>query len=195
MEAKSRFYDRLISTINVIIENDLPPLEKINYETTHKLKKVIALLADSAPFKVNVSELSRKSGLSRDMLLRLLQTLNLANLLSFVRQAGAPTGHLTKTDKLYLNNTALLFALNTNPGAALGTARETFFVNQLSLNHKVNSVPKGDFLVDNRFIFEVGGKNKTKKQIAGMKQAFIAADDLEYGVENKIPLWLFGLLY
>ena len=195
MEVKGQFYERLISTINTVIENDLMAIDNINYQTTYKLRKLISFIADSVPFKVNISELSRKTALSRDVLLRLLKTLDEANLLKRIMQKGAPTGHLTKPDKIYLNNSTLLYALNSNQDLSVGTVRETFFMNQLIKDHYVLTSKSGDFLIDNRFTFEIGGRNKTKKQIAGLKNAFIAADDIEIGYENKIPLWLFGFLY
>jgi len=195
LEAKGQFYDRLINTVNIIIENDLQAIDRINYQTTVKLRKIMALIADSVPFKINISELSRKSGLSRDMLLRLLNSLDRANLINTLRQASSPTGHLTKPEKIYLNNTALLIALNTNENFSVGTGRETFFFNQLSQNHKVTYPKHGDFLIDEKYLFEIGGKDKTQKQIAGIENAYIAADDIEYGFGNKIPLWLFGFLY
>jgi len=195
IEAKGQFYDRLINTVNVIIENDLQTIENISYQTSYKLRKIIALIADIVPFKVNISELSRKSELSRDVLLRLLWTLDRANLINTLRQTSLPTGHLTKPEKIYLNNTALLKALHTGESISVGTARETFFFNQLSQRHKLTYPKKGDFLVDGTHLFEIGGKNKRYKQIAGIDRAFIAADDIEFGFGNKIPLWLFGFLY
>jgi predicted AAA+ superfamily ATPase len=195
IESKGQYYNRIINTINVIIENDLPSIENITYQTTGKLRKLVTLIADSVPFKINISELSRKTNISRDVLLRLLDLLNRANLITGIRQKGAPAGHLTKPDKIYLNNTALLFALNTNDHLSKGTIRETFFMNQLILNHKVNSIPKGDFYIDNKYTFEIGGKSKTKKQISGIKNAFVAADNIEHGYKVIIPLWLFGFLY
>lgn len=195
MDSEGQFYERLKSTINVIIENDLPSIENINYQTTQKLRKLISLIADSVPFKINISELSRKTSISRDVLLRLLYILERANLINGIRQKGAPTGHLTKPDKIYLNNTVLLNALNSNIKTSIGTVRETFFMNQLMLNHQVNSIVKGDFLIDHTYTFEIGGKNKTKKQIIGIENAFIAADNIEHGYKQTIPLWLFGFLY
>jgi len=195
IETEGQFYERLKNTINVIIETDLPSIENINYQTTQKLRKLISLIADSVPFKINISEFSRKTNISRDVLLRLLHLLERANLTKGIKQKGAPTGHLTKPDKIYLNNTVLLYALNSNIEASIGTVRETFFMNQLMLNHQVNSVSKGDFLIDNKYTFEIGGKNKTKKQIIGIKNAYVAADGIEHGYKDTIPLWLFGFLY
>ena len=110
-------------------------------------------------------------------------------------QKGAPTGHLTKPDKIYLNNTTLLYALNSNKDLSVGTVRETFFMNQLIKDHDVLTPKIGDFLIDHQFTFEIGGRGKTKKQITGLENAFIVADNIEVGYENKIPLWLFGFLY
>ena len=77
----------------------------------------------------------------------------------------------------------------------IGNVRETFFLNQLKCNHQIKAAAKGDFVVDNKFTFEVGGKSKTQEQIKGLKNAFIVSDDIESGVYNRIPLWLFGFLY
>ena len=89
----------------------------------------------------------------------------------------------------------MLYALNTNRELSIGTVRETFFMNQLILNNKVNSVAIGDFIVNNEYTFEIGGKNKTNKQISGIDKSYVVADDIEHGYRNIIPLWLFGFLY
>ncbi|MBI9068713.1 MAG: hypothetical protein JEZ09_15560 [Salinivirgaceae bacterium] len=101
---------------------------------------------------------------------------------------------MNKPEKIYLNNSNLIYALSGD-SANIGTVRETFFLNQLNVKHKVTYHSKADFLVDNKFIFEVGGKNKTQKQIAGLRNAFIVADNIEYAYKNTIPVWMFGFLY
>ena len=101
---------------------------------------------------------------------------------------------LNKPEKVYLNNPNLMFALTGNP-VNIGTLRETFFYNQLNVKHAVNFNDKGDFIIDKHLIFEVGGKNKTQKQIAGIENAYIAADNIEFAYKNTIPIWLFGFLY
>ena len=194
-EAKGQFYDRLISTINVVIEIDLQIIEGINYQTAYKLRQLVAVLADSVPFKVNVSELSRKVGLSRDVLLRLIGALDRANLVKGFHQEGSAVGYLTKPDKLYLHNTALLFALHSGKDDFAGTVRETFFMNQMIQSHQVKTSKSGDFYVDSKYTFEVGGKDKGFKQIAGKEDSYVVADNLELGYGNKIPLWLFGFMY
>ncbi len=194
-EVKSQYYERITNTINKIIENDLQIIENINYQTTYKLRQLVAVLADSVPFKVNISELSRKVGLSRDVLLRLLSALDRANLIKGIQQQGATSGYLTKPDKIYLNNTSLLYALNSNKKDIEGTMRETFFMNQLYKSHLVQTSKTGDFYINNKYTFEVGGKSKNFRQIAGINNSFVVADNLEVGFGNKIPIWLFGFMY
>ena len=194
-EVKVQFYERIINTINLVIESDLQIIENINYQTAYKLKQLVAVLADSVPFKVNISKLSREVGLSRDMLLELLTALDRANIIESIRMQGSSFGYLTKPDKIYMNNTALLYALHTGKENIEGTVRETFFVNQMFQSHKVKSSKNGDFLIDEKYIFEIGGKSKGFKQIADITNSFVVADNIELGYGNKIPLWLFGFMY
>jgi predicted AAA+ superfamily ATPase len=195
IDVSGKFHQRLVNTVNVIVESDLPSIDNITYHTSVKLRKLLSLIAESVPFKINISELSRKTELSRDMLLMLLKALERTKLLKALHQSGAPTGHLTKPDKLYIHNTSLLKALAMIDNPSVGTLRETFFMNQLILNHHLEIPKNGDFLVDRKYIFEIGGKNKTSSQIKNIKDAYIAADQIEIGYRNTIPLWLFGFLY
>ncbi len=194
-ETKALFYDRLTSTINVTIESELQIIEGINYNTAYKLRQLVSVLSDCVPFKVNISDLSRTVGLSRDVLLRLLKALDRANLIKEIPAAGSAMGYLTKPDKIYLNNTNLLFALNSGKESIEGTARETFFMNQMLQSHNVKSSKIGDFEIDNKYTFEIGGAKKGFTQIASVDNSYIAADNLEVGYGNKIPLWLFGMMY
>lgn len=194
-DIKGLYYERLKNTIDVIIENDLQIIENINYQTTHKLRQLIVLLADRVPFKVNISELSRIIGISRDSLLRLFEAMDRANLIIGIRPKGSMSGYLTKPDKVFLNNTSLLYALHTGDISIEGVARETFFVNQMVESHDIKSVSKGDFIIDSKYVFEIGGRKKGFKQIANITDSYIASDNLEIGIGNKIPLWLFGFLY
>lgn len=194
-DAKGQFFDRLMNTVNVIIESDLQIIEGINYQTAFKLRQLVAVLSDSVPFKVNISELSRKVGLSRDVLLKLITSLDRANLIKGLQQEGSAFGYLTKPDKIYLNNTALLYALNSGKNDIIGTVRETFFMNQMFKKNKVKSSKSGDFFIDGKYTFEIGGRSKSFDQIAKIEYSYIAADELEIGYGNKIPLWLFGFMY
>lgn len=194
-ESTAKFEQRLMSTVNVIIENDLMAIENFSYSTLINIRRILAFIADSVPFKPNISELGRKTGVSRDILLRLIDLLEKSDLLILLKQDSVPTGYLTKPEMIYLQNTALLYCLTQNQNPEKGTLRETFFVNQLRENHLVNTSRQEDFLVDNTYVFEIGGKNKTRKQISGMENSFVVQDDIEMGYKNFIPLWLFGFLY
>lgn len=194
-EVKVLFYDRILSTISMIVENDLQIIDKINPQTSYKLRQLLALLADSIPAKLNITNLSRTIGMSRDMLLRLLKSLDRANLIKGIKSEGSPVGDFTKPEMAYLNNSNLLYALKSGNDNFEGTVRETFFMNQLIKSHKINSAKNGDFLVDEKFIFEISGANKKYKQMASIKDSFIVADNIEHGIGSKIPLWMFGYLY
>ncbi len=194
IEGKTKYYERLERIINIIIENDLQAIVLIEYQTIMKIKKLLYVLAGIVPYKPNIAELSRRIVTHRDLLYRYLDLLNRANLISQLHADNNSISYMSKPEKVYLNNTTLIYALNED-NADPGTIRETFFMNQLSCRHEILYPHKGDFLVDNKYLFEVGGQNKTKKQIKGIENSFIAADGIEYGCENKIPLWMFGFLY
>ena len=193
LEETGKFREKLSAIINTVIEGDLPAIEKISYETVIKIKKLLMFIATSAPFKPNVSELSQKVMTSRDQLLKYLHLLERASMISMLKHQGIATSMLTKPEKVYLSNTNLFYPLDQR--ANIGSVRETFFQQQLRVQHHLSYTPRGDFLVDNKYVFEIGGKDKTNKQIAGIENAYIAADGIEYGFKNKIPLWMFGFLY
>jgi hypothetical protein len=193
-EGKTKYYERLETIVNMIIENDLPSMVEIEYQTILKIKKLLYILAGIVPYKPNIAELSRKIGTSRDLLSKYLELLDKANLIKQLHSDNKSISYMAKPEKIYLNNTTLMYVLNennTNPG----TIRETFFMNQLSCNHKISYPKSGDFLIDSKILFEIGGQNKTREQIKGIENSYIAADGIEYGFKEKFPLWLFGFLY
>ncbi|MEI7724693.1 MAG: AAA family ATPase [Bacteroidota bacterium] len=194
LEGIEYYHERLRAGINTIMETDLPSLENISYHSTVQIKKLLFILSESVPFTPNISELGRKMGLSRDVLLRYLFLLEKAELLFQLRRETRGISYLSKPEKIYLHNPNISFALSPQRPDT-GNLRETFLLNQLSVTHEVTWTEKGDFCVDNQYTIEVGGKNKNKKQIEGIPGSFIAADDIETGIGNKIPLWLFGFLY
>ena len=193
-EGKTKYYERLETIVNMIIENDLPSIIGIEYQTIIKIKKLLYILAGIVPFKPNIAELSRKVGTSRDLLTKYLDLLDKANLIKQLLSNSKGISYMAKPEKIYLNNTTLMYALNEN-NANSGTIRETFFLNQLSCQHEISYSKVGDFIIDNKYTFEIGGQNKTSGQIKGVENSYIAADGIEYGFKNKIPLWLFGFLY
>lgn len=194
-EAKALHSERLLQTVNAVLENDIPMVDKLNWQSITKLRKLLVLIAESVPFKPNISELAVKTSLSRDFLLHLLHLLEKSGLIRQVRQAGSPTGLLTKPEKIYLANPALLFSLAQNRVPETGTLRETFFVEQVGNRYSIEIHHKADFLVDSKYVIEVGGKNKSHHQLAELKDAFLAKDDIETGYKNSVPLWLFGFMY
>jgi len=195
LEAKAQHLERLRGTINTVIENDLFAIENFTWQTVSKLRKLLILIAESVPFKPNISELSIKTGISRDFLMHLLDLLDKSSLIRQIRQVGSPASILNKPEKIYLANPVLMFALSANRQPEKGTLRETFFAEQVGNRYSLQVPVNGDFLVDGKYTVEIGGKNKTSKQIAGINDAYIAKDDIEFGLNNSIPLWLFGFLY
>ncbi|OWK71898.1 hypothetical protein CBW18_05370 [Pedobacter sp. AJM] len=118
-----------------------------------------------------------------------------AKLINTLSAAGKSISTLQKPDKIFLENTNLSFALSPN-NTEKGSLREAFFMNQLTnAGHAINLPLKGDFYVNDQFTFEIGGKGKSTKQLTGIDNSFFAVDDMEAGIGNKIPLWMFGLLY
>jgi predicted AAA+ superfamily ATPase len=193
-ENEETYTQKLLSTINLTIEVDINAVENLNFETTIKLKKLLKSIATSAPFTPNITKLSEWIGLSRNSTVQAIKLLERAGMINELNKDNTGVGVLTKPEKLFLNNTNLMYALgkeNTN----IGNVRETFFLNQLNTLHTVNLSPNADFLVDHTYTFEIGGKNKKKTQIKAIENAYIAKDNIEIGYDKIIPVWLFGFLY
>jgi uncharacterized protein len=194
IEGEDAFHGKLRQTVNQVIETDLPAAAPIEYSAVHSIKKLLSILAEIVPYKPNIVKLSQQVGVSRETLIRYLYLLENADLISLLQPDAHGINKMNKPDKVFLNNSNLIRALapgHVNPG----TVRETFFLNQLRTYHLVTASQKGDFMVDNKYVFEVGGHRKSNKQITGLENAFVAADNIEFARGNKIPLWLFGFLY
>ena len=157
-------------------------------------KKLLYLLSQSVPFQPNVSQLSADLEVSRNTVMLYLNYLSESKLLNLLHSKSSSDAMLAKPEKVYLHHSNLLYAIGSN-SVNKGNERETFFYNQVNNAYRVEYSATGDFLVDRKYIFEIGGKSKSKKQIKNIKNSYVAADMLEYGFENKIPLWLFGFLY
>lgn len=194
LENKDSYVQKLIQTINLIIETDLNAIENITYEDSRKIKKLLIAIAQSAPFTPNISKLSERLGINRTFLINAIKLLNRADLVMELFKPTKGIGALTKPEKIYLNNTNLVLALG-NSSAETGALRETFFANQMKHIHEIHLAEKGDFLIDRKFTFEIGGKGKKTKQIRGVQNSYVVRDDMEIGNLNIIPLYLFGLLY
>lgn len=184
---------RLMNVVNRVIETDIPLYAKLNISSVVKMKRLLNVIAASVPFKPNVSKLAGILDISRETLNDYLEYMTRAKLLNALHESAQGIRGLGKVDKIYLENTNLSYALTLQP--EIGNIRETFFLNQLQVNHQVQTAAKSDFLIDGTYTFELGGKNKNKKQIENTPNAFVVKDDIEYGAFNVLPLWHFGLLY
>ncbi|NLE35592.1 MAG: ATP-binding protein [Bacteroidales bacterium] len=194
LEGIRYYHERLANTVNAILDTDLPAVSGITYGTILKIRKLLSVLAEAVPFTPNINELSGRVGISRDLLYRYLHLLEQAGLIYQLRRDSRGISMMSKPEKIYLHNTNLSQALTLHIPDK-GSERETFFLNQVSAMYKVNYPDRGDFVVEGRYTIEVGGRNKTGRQIAEAENAFIVKDDIEYGSDNTIPLWLFGFLY
>jgi uncharacterized protein len=193
-ENENNYRHRLLNTVNQILESDIMTVENITYPTLRKMKKLLAILSESVPFKPNISSLAEQLETKREMVNHFLDTLERASLLLLLKSSSSRASSFNKPDKVYLNNTNLMYALAEHQPDK-GSLRETFFFNQVSVHHPVTFPKAGDFLVSKKFLFEVGGKTKGRRQIKEVADAWVVSDDIETGSGKKIPLWLFGLMY
>jgi predicted AAA+ superfamily ATPase len=192
-ENPKRYSIKLNETINTAIEVDIPSIFKIKYEYIVNLKKLVKLICASEPFTLNIQELSSKIGIDRDTLYLYFEYLHRGKIFNVIRAKSKGDNIFSKPDKVYLNNPNLNHSYCSQ--ATRGMIRETIFTTFLKTNHELSIPKKGDFLVDETYLFEVGGKNKGFKQIKDIENSFVVADEIEIGFGNKIPLWLFGFLY
>lgn len=194
IEGRDVYPEKLLNTIDQILEVDLPAAVNIDYSSVRKLKRLLSVVSESVPFKPNFNKISTLTEVSRPTLSRLFELLERAQLINSLQTNVNGIRKLGKIDKVYLNNTNIMEVL-ASENVNKGNLRETFFLNQLTISHKVELPEAGDFIVDDKWIFEVGGKNKNSSQIKDLSNAFIVADDIENGYDKKIPLWVFGFLY
>ena len=190
---QSGYEIRLQHVVNQVLERDYPIIDDVTVATIEKTKKMLMVLAQSVPQMPTMSALYGQLETDRNQGLKMLYALGRADLLMLLTDKTKNLKSLSRPDKIFLHNPNLMYALGTN--IEIGTVRETFFLNQMSEVVPVYYPAKGDFLVDNRFLFEVGGANKTFEQIKDVPDSFLAVDNTETGYKNRIPLWLFGFLY
>ena len=184
---------RLNNVINQTIENDIPTYAKMSIATSRKLKQLLFIISQSVPFKPNYTEIGAAMECDRGTVADLAFYLEKARMLMSLRHQDDGMKNYGKPEKIYLGNTNLIYALSEGK-PEVGNLRETFFLSQMQVNQEVFASKAADFTIDGK-TFEVGGKSKNKKQIAEVKNAFVVKDDIEYGYENIIPLWHFGMSY
>ena len=184
---------RLGQIINLTLETDIPQFANLSVTTARKLKRLLLVIAESVPFKPNFVSLASKLEVSRNSLEEYLTFIEDAGLIARLRDQSAGIIGLGKVDKIYLDNTNLIYYLSEKE-PEIGNIRETFFLNQMRVNNAPVSSAVADFKID-KYTFEVGGKSKTLEQIKNTSNAFIVKDNIEYGYKNVVPLWAFGLNY
>jgi hypothetical protein len=187
------FENKLEQIIHQTMETDIPLYAKMNVSTGRKLKQLLSIISRSVPFKPNMTTLATSLASSRNNIADYLLYIEEAGMIAQLRDATGGIRGLGKVDKRYLDNPNLIYSL-ANDTPDKGNIRETFFLNQLRVKHDVISSPVSDFLIDD-ITFEVGGKNKSRKQIQDIENSYIAKDDIETGFRDTIPLWQFGLTY
>ena len=189
------YYALIEQTVNYVVDVELPQQRKVSPVNCRKIKALLNVLSQLVPYDVDISKLSSSIGLQRNTVIEYLNHLKDAKLLHLLFSDLVSVKKMQKPDKIYLENPNLLYALATTP-VKTGTVRECFVVNQLSLAHTVEyGKTQGDFRVDGKWTFEVGGESKSFDQIADIPNSFILADDIESPRSNKLPLWMIGFLY
>ena len=189
----SGFEIRLQQVVNHVLENDYPIIEGVEQSTIRKTKKMFMILAEQVPQTPNMSNLYNELETDRNQGLKMLYALEKAGLLALLSDKPKHIDKLSRPEKIFMDNSNLMYAYAMNPN--IGTVRETFFLSQLAVDHAVTYPAKGDFLVDGKYLFEVGGRKKSFEQIKDVADSYLAVDDTEIGHHNRIPLWMFGLLY
>ncbi|MBA3899380.1 MAG: AAA family ATPase [Bacteroidetes bacterium] len=194
LEGRETVHQKINQLIRTIVEYDMAELKDFDIRNARKLLQLVYVIAQQVPFKPNLSALAEKTNIHRNSLNNYLHFLEQGRILSLLYPKGQSVAVLQKPEKIFLNNTNLQFAL-AEENINIGTVRETYFLSQLYPMHKLNMPPQGDFLVNNKYTFEIGGKNKDGKQIKGLENSWIVRDDMEYPVGKALPLWAFGLGY
>lgn len=193
LESGNTYQQKLQETIQLVIDTDIAPFEELQHATTRTMKKLLFVLSESVPFTPNINKLAEKLETQRNTVLRLLDILGQARILQLLRTSTKGISYLQKPEKIYLHNPNFIYLFSPNM-ANIGNVRETFFFNQVGAVHSVTAPKFGDFMVDDTYLFEVGGASKTGEQIRGIPNSYLALD-VEGGSNSRIPLWLFGMLY
>ena len=191
---EEEYYSRIENVVSFIIDQELTQFCGVDSANTRKIKALMLFLAENVPYEVNIAKLATYLELNKQTVLAYLSYLQRAELLHLLYSDNKSVTRLQKPDKIYLHNPNMFYALGQR--RQIGTIRECFVVNQLSVNHAVEyGKANGDFRIDGRITFEVGGKDKTFDQIADLHDSYILADSMEFPIGKKLPLWLVGMGY
>lgn len=195
LEGEGEYYTKIEQVVNYIIEAELPQICKVDVANVRKLQALIALICSEVPFELNANKIAAAIEIGRDTVVEYLKYLGDAKVLNLLYSDKKKIGKLSKPDKVYLENPNILYAL-TPTKAEIGTLRETFAISSLSESHTVEyGKAQGDFKVDGKYTFEIGGRSKGFSQIAGVENSYIFADDWDMPDGAKLPLWMLGFLY
>jgi predicted AAA+ superfamily ATPase len=195
LEGEKRYYQRITNIVDYVIGTELPLVCKVETVNVRKLQMLLNIVSGLVPYELDISKIATTLQASRNTVMMYLDYLYRAKIINLIYSDAHSFKKVQKPDKMYLENANMLFALTLDK-TNIGTARETFAVNQLGYQHRVEyGKTDGDFLVDGKYRFEIGGNNKDFKQIANIDNSYILADDLEYAAGNKRPLWTIGFLY
>ncbi|MBR7126910.1 MAG: ATP-binding protein [Prevotella sp.] len=195
LEGEDEYYTKIEQVVNYIIETELPQICKVDVANIRKLQALISLICSEVPFELNANKIAAAIEIGRDTVVEYLKYLGDAKVLNLLYSDKKKIGKLSKPDKVYLENPNILYALAPTK-ADIGTVRETFAVCSLSENHNVEyGKAQGDFKVDAKYTFEIGGRSKGFSQIAGIDSSYIFADDWDMPDGAKLPLWMLGFLY
>ena len=195
LEGEGEYYTKIEQVVNYIIETELPQICKVDVANVRKLQALIALICSEVPFELNANKIAAAIEIGRDTVVEYLKYLGDAKVLNLLYSDKKKIGKLSKPDKVYLENPNILYAL-TPTKAEIGTLRETFAICSLSESHTVEyGKAQGDFKVDGKYTFEIGGRSKGFSQIAGVENSYIFADDWDMPDGAKLPLWMLGFLY
>ncbi|WP_285054856.1 ATP-binding protein [Pedobacter ginsengisoli] len=186
--------DRIQQLIRTIVEYDMAELHDFDIRNARKMLQLFYVLASNVPYKPNITELAKKSSVHRNTITNYLSFLEEARLIRQLYYSGISIVALQKPEKIYLNNTNLSYAL-TNIEPNEGNLRETFFASQVAARYNLNYTNTGDFMVNGKWTFEIGGKNKSLKQVNGVENGHRVIDDVAFPVTDALPLWVFGFLY
>ena len=187
------FDEKLRQIINQTLESDIPVFADMSAAMGRKFKQLLMIISQSVPFKPNMSKLADAVGIGRNLMPDYLLYIEEAGMIAQLRDDTGGVRGLGKVDKVYLDNTNLVYSLAEN-NADIGNLRETFFFNQMRVNNSITTSSVGDFKIRER-VFEVGGRSKGKRQIQDAAQGFVVKDGIEFSSGNILPLWWFGLNY
>ena len=195
LEGEGEYHTKIEQVVNYIIETELPLICKVDVANVRKLQALVSIICSETPFELNANRIAAALEIGRDTVVEYLKYLGDAKVLNLLYSGTKKVGKLSKPDKVYLENTNIMYALAPSK-VEIGTLREVFAVGSLSELHTVEyGKTQGDFKIDGRYTFEIGGRNKNFAQIAGVKDSYIFADDWDMPDGAKLPLWMLGFLY